>query len=437
LLFKCVARKTSRNDCTARRGHHLRRAERVPFSVTDAVIARRAGAASFPILGAITFCHVLNDLSTSLLLAIYPLLKSGFDLSFGQIGLLTLVFQGTASLLQPAVGHFTDRRPQPYALPFGMAAVALGLAVVAFAPNYGALLAGCAFLGIGSSIFHPESSRIARLASGGAHGFAQSLFQVGGNFGNSLAPLAAAVLVLPYGQRSIAWFAVLAVAGIAILARLGHTFGRSALARPRARASAVAHPAALSPAAVRRAITVLIALIFSKYFYLASITSYYIFYLIHHFGLSVEHAQLCLFAFLVSAAAGTFIGGPIGDRVGRKRVIWCSILGVVPFTLALPYVGLAATVALSIVIGLIISSAFSAIVVYAQELIPGRVGMVSGLFFGVAFGMAGLGAAALGELIDLTSIDFVYRICSFLPLIGVLTAFLPDVERVALRGLQK
>jgi MFS transporter, FSR family, fosmidomycin resistance protein len=397
--------------------------------VTDAVIGRRTGAASLSILGAITFCHVLNDLSTSLLLAIYPLLKSGFDLSFGQIGLLTLVFQGTASVLQPAVGLFTDRRPQPYALPFGMACIVIGLGVLAFAASYLMLLVGGAFLGIGSSIFHPESSRIARLASGGAHGFAQSLFQVGGNFGNSLAPLCAAFVVLPYGQRSVAWFALLALAGMAILTLVGHTY-RSALARPRAKAASVAHPAALPPGAVRRAIAVLIALIFSKYFYLASITSYYMFYLIHHFRLTAESAQLCLFAFLVAAAAGTFIGGPVGDRVGRKRVIWCSILGVVPFTLVLPYVGLAATVALSVVIGLIISSAFSAIVVYAQELIPGRVGMVSGLFFGVAFGMAGLGAAMLGELIDLTSIDFVYRICSFLPLIGVLTAFLPDVERM-------
>jgi len=397
--------------------------------VTEAVLGRSAGAKSFSILGAVTFCHLINDLSTSLLLAIYPLLKSGFSLSFGQIGLLTLVFQGTASLLQPAVGLYTDRRPQPYALPFGMAATALGLAVLAYAPNYAALLAGCVFLGIGSSIFHPESSRMARLASGGAHGFAQSLFQVGGNFGNALAPLAAAALVLPYGQHSVAWFAILAVAGIAILARVGHTFGRSSLGRPRGRSSSLPDVDALSQSVVRRAIAVLIALIFSKYFYLASITSYYIFYLIHHFGLTAENAQLCLFAFLASAAVGTFIGGPIGDRVGRKLVIWCSILGVVPFTLALPYVGLAATVALSIVIGLIISSAFSAIVVYAQELIPGRVGMVSGLFFGLGFGMAGLGAAALGELIDLTSIDFVYRVCSFLPLIGVLTAFLPDVER--------
>jgi FSR family fosmidomycin resistance protein-like MFS transporter len=404
--------------------------------VTEAVLGQRTGARSFSILGALTFCHLINDLSTSLLLAIYPLLKSGFDLSFGQIGVLTLVFQGTASLLQPAIGLFTDRRPQPYALPFGMAAIAVGLAVLAFAPNYAALLLGCVFLGVGSSIFHPESSRMARLASGGAHGFAQSLFQVGGNFGNSLAPLGAAALVLPYGQRSMAWFAVLAIIGIVILARVGHTFGRSSLVRPSGKSSSVPHPAALPPAVVRRAMAVLIALIFSKYFYLASITSYYIFYLIHHFGLTAENAQLYLFAFLASAAVGTFIGGPVGDRVGRKLVIWCSILGVVPFTIALPYVGLTATVVLSVIIGLIISSAFSAIVVYAQELIPGRVGMVSGLFFGFGFGMAGLGAAALGELIDLTSIDFVYRVCSFLPLIGVLTAFLPDIEHPRVASLR-
>jgi MFS transporter, FSR family, fosmidomycin resistance protein len=400
--------------------------------VTDAVIGRRAGSKSFSILGAITFCHSINDLSTSLLLAIYPLLKSEFALSFGQIGLLTLVFQGTASLLQPAVGLYTDYRPQPYSLPVGMACTMLGLAVIAFAPHYLVLLAGAALLGLGSSIFHPESSRIARLASGGAHGFAQSLFQVGGNFGNSLAPLAVALVVLPFGQRSVGWFALLAIVGIAVLTMVGHAYSRSAAEAPRPRKSSAAEAAALPPGVVRRAIAVLIALIFSKYFYLASITSYYIFYLIHHFGLSSENAQLCLFAFLVAAAAGTFIGGPVGDRVGRKRVIWCSILGVVPFTLALPYVGLPATIALSVLIGLTISSAFSAIVVYAQELIPNRVGMVSGLFFGVAFGMAGLGAAVLGELIDLTSIDFVYRLCSFLPLIGLLTALLPEVERAAL-----
>jgi FSR family fosmidomycin resistance protein-like MFS transporter len=275
------------------------------FPVTDAVIGQRTHARSFSILGAITFCHVINDLSTSLLLAIYPLLKSEFDLSFGQIGLLTLVYQGTGSLLQPMIGLYTDRRPQPYSLPFGMAGIVLGLAALAYAPSYPVLLACAALLGIGSSIFHPESSRIARLASGGAHGFAQSMFQVGGNVGNSLAPLAAALVILPYGQRSIAWFALFALAGMGILTLVGHAYAR--LAQPRARSSSAPHVAALTPSAVRRAIAVLIALIFSKYFYLASITSYYIFYLIHHFGLTAENAQLCLFAFLAASAVAHFV----------------------------------------------------------------------------------------------------------------------------------
>jgi FSR family fosmidomycin resistance protein-like MFS transporter len=396
--------------------------------VTDAVIGQRAGTTVFSILGAITFCHLINDLATSLLLAIYPLLKSGYDLSFGQIGILTLVFQGTASLLQPVIGLYTDRRPQPYSLPFGMGCTLLALAVLAFAPDYFVLLGGAALLGLGSAVFHPESSRIARFASGGAHGFAQSLFQVGGNVGNSLAPLIAAFFILPYGQHSLVWFALLALAGMGILTLVGQAYKRSSLARPKSRQSSAADVAVLPKGQVRRAITVLIALIFSKYFYLASITSYYIFYLMHRFALSPQNAQLCLFAFLTAAAIGTLIGGPIGDRVGRRRVIWCSILGVLPFTLVLPYAGLPATIALSVIIGLVISSAFSAIVVYAQELIPGRVGMVSGLFFGIAFGMAGAGAAVLGELTDLTSIDFVYRICSFLPAIGLLTVLLPDIE---------
>ena len=395
--------------------------------MTEAVIGRATGAKPFSILGALTFCHLINDLSTSLLLAIYPLLKSGFDLSFGQIGMLTLVFQGTASLLQPRIGLFTDRRPQPYALPFGMASIAAGLAVLAFAPNYAACSSAAVFLGIGSSIFHPESSRMARLASGGAHGFAQSLFQVGGNVGNSLAPLGAALLVLPYGQRSMAWFALPAIGGDSDI-DAGGTHLRPFVLGSASRAVIHGGCHDLAPGAVRRAMTVLVALIFSKYFYLSSITSYYIFYLIHHFGLTAENAQLCLFVFLASAAAGTFIGGPVGDRVGRKLVIWCSILGVVPFTLALPYVGLSATIVLSVLIGLISPRLFR-----HRRLCPGadpgRVGMVSGLFFGLAFGMAGLGAAVLGELVDLTSIDFVYRVCSFLPLIGVLTAFLPEIER--------
>ena len=293
-----------------------------------------------------------------------------------------------------------------------------------------------ALLGIGSAIFHPESSRLARLASGGAHGFAQSLFQVGGNFGNSLAPLIAAFFILPRGQQSLAWFALLALAGIVLLTVVGRWYKNSGHGARKSGRSAVA-ASALPAGQVRRAIAVLIALIFSKFFYLSSITSYYIFYLMHRFALPTEKAQLCLFVFLASAAVGTFVGGPIGDRIGRKRVIWASILGVLPFTLALPYVGLTATIGLSILIGLVLSSAFSAIVVYAQELMPGRVGMVSGLFFGLAFGMAGIGAAVLGVLADWTSIQFVYRICSFLPLIGLLTAFLPDVRNDGRRGAPK
>ena len=396
-----------------------------------------AGAArertTFAVLGAISFCHLLNDLMQSLLPSIYPILKGGFDLSFSQIGLLTLTYQFTASMLQPIVGLFTDKKPQAYSLPFSMASTLIGLVVIARAPDYTMLLVGAALLGFGSSIFHPESSRIARLASGGQHGLAQSLFQVGGNFGSSLGPLAAAFFILPRGQASIAWFALAALGGIAILTILSRWYQGTG----ETRASTRTRHATASPfprAVVTRAIAVLIALLFSKYFYLASITSYYLFYLQHHFGLSTENAQLCLFVFLVAAAAGTFIGGPVGDRIGRKKVIWGSILGVLPFTLALPYVGLTGTVVLSVLIGLILSSAFSAIVVYAQELMPGRVGTVSGLFFGLAFGMAGIGAAVLGWLADWTSIEFVYRTVAFLPALGLLAALLPDIERMPVRA---
>jgi FSR family fosmidomycin resistance protein-like MFS transporter len=387
----------------------------------------KAASAAFPILGAVSFCHLLNDMMQSLLPAIYPILKGGFDLNFGQIGLLTLTYQITASLLQPLIGLYTDQRPQPYSLPVGMGFSLLGLVTLALAPSYAILLPGAALLGIGSSIFHPESSRIARLASGGQHGLAQSLFQVGGNFGQSLGPLLAAFFILPRGQSSLAWFALAALGGMGILTVLGHWYKSNGHARRPARKAATGHPS-LSSRQVGQAIAVLLALIFSKYFYLASITSYYIFYLMHRFQLGAQSAQVCLFVFLAAAAAGTVIGGPVGDRIGRKTVIWGSIVGILPFTLVLPYVGLTATVALSVVIGLVLSSAFSAIVVYAQELMPGRVGMVSGLFFGFAFGMGGVGAAVLGEVADWTSIEFVYRICAFLPLIGLLTAFLPDVE---------
>jgi FSR family fosmidomycin resistance protein-like MFS transporter len=396
--------------------------------VVQAVITPSKNATVYPVLGAISFCHTLNDMLQSLLPAIYPILKGGFDLSFSQVGLLTLTYQITASLLQPVVGLFTDRRPQPYSLPMGMGCTFIGMLAVAFASSYPELLGGAALLGVGSSIFHPEASRIARLSSGGAHGLAQSLFQVGGNFGSALGPLLAAFVVLPHGQSSLAWLALAALAGMAILTMLGQWYKNAGHAvRPAGHRQAIRH-AALSSRQVGWAVTVLMVLIFSKFFYLASLTSYYPFYLMDRFHLGTQTAQIYLFVFLASSAAGTIIGGPVGDRVGRKKVIWTSILGVLPFTLVLPYVGLEATIVLTIIIGLVISSAFSAIVVYAQELMPGRVGMVSGLFFGFAFGVAGVGAAVLGALADWTSIEFVYRVVAFLPIVGLLTAFLPNVE---------
>lgn len=383
--------------------------------------------ATVPVLGAISLCHLLNDMLQSLLPAIYPILKGGFDLNFSQIGLLTLTYQVTASLLQPLIGLFTDRRPQPYSLPMGMGLTLFGLLTLAFSPNYASLLLGAALLGMGSSIFHPEASRIARLASGGAHGLAQSVFQVGGNFGSALGPLLAAFFILPRGQSSLAWFALAALMGACILTALGRWYQQGGHAQRANRREGAGHTA--TPGSkVGGAMAILITLILSKYFYLASITSYYVFYLMQHFGLSAQSAQVDLFIFLAAVAAGTIAGGPIGDRFGRKRVITASILAVVPFTLLLPYVGFSATILLSVIIGLVLSSAFPAIVVYAQELMPGRVGLVSGIFFGLAFGMGGLGAAVLGALADATSVRFVYQVCAFLPLLGVLTTFLPDVE---------
>jgi MFS transporter, FSR family, fosmidomycin resistance protein len=396
--------------------------------MSHAVLDRtKADRTVFSVLAAASFCHMLNDMLQSLFVAAYPIFKGGFDLSFGQIGLLTLTYQITASLLQPLIGLYMDRKPQPYSLPFGMASSLVGLLVLAFATSYPMLLLGGALLGIGSSIFHPESSRLARLASGGAHGLAQSLFQVGGNIGSSLGPLLVAFFVLPRGQTSLAWFALAALGGMAVLTGLGHWYRSNGHATPKPRSHSAGHRS-LTRAQVGRALTILILLMLSKYFYLASFTSYYVFYLMGHFGLLESQAQIDLFVFLAAVAAGTLIGGPVGDRIGRKAVIWGSILGVLPFTLALPYVGLTLTVALSAVIGLVLASAFSAIVVYAQELMPGRVGMVSGLFFGLAFGMGGLGAAVLGVLADWTSIDFVYKVCAFLPAIGFLAAFLPSLD---------
>ena len=383
---------------------------------------------AFNILGAISVCHLLNDMLSSLLPSIYPLLKDSFHLNFAQVGLITLTYQTTASLLQPLVGFYTDKKPMPYSLPVGMGLTLVGLLFLSIAGSFATLLMAAALVGTGSSVFHPESSRVARMASGGQHGLAQSIFQVGGNTGLSLGPLMAAYFVLPRGQISVAWFSVLAFAGMLIL---GKVSGWAIRNRSQGKKSAAARNEQRPNLTTRRvvlSIAVLMALLFSKFVYLASLTSYYTFYLMNKFHMSVRSAQVHLFVFLGAVALGTIVGGPVGDRIGRKRVIWCSILGILPFTLVLPYANLFWTEILSVVIGLILASAFSVIVVYAQELVPGRVGMISGLCFGFAFGMAGLGAAVLGELADVTSINFVYTVCSFLPAVGLLAAFLPNLE---------
>ncbi len=389
---------------------------------------------AFAVLAALSVCHGLNDTIQSLLPAIYPVLQQNYLLSFTQIGFLHLVFQVTASLLQPAVGLYTDKRPMFRLSTFGMGASLLGLVILAFATHYWVLLIAAASIGVGSSIFHPDSSRVARTASGGRYGFAQSFFQVGGNTGSALGPLLAAFVVLPFGQRSIAWFSVLALVAMVLLWNVG-TWAKAQYQRAAVgRRSEGAHPASALPSRrVAFIIAILAMLVFSKYIYLASLTSYYTFFLIERFGLSVRDAQLHLFLFLAAVALGTFLGGPIGDRVGRKAVIWVSILGVLPFTLALPYANLFWTGVLSFVIGLVIASAFSAILVYAQQLVPGRVGAISGLFFGFAFGIAGVGAAALGALADWKGILFVYHVCSFLPLLGLLTVFLPADREIRSR----
>jgi FSR family fosmidomycin resistance protein-like MFS transporter len=377
----------------------------------------------FPILAAISIGHMLNDTVQSLIPAIYPILKSSFHLDFSQVGLITLTYQLTASLLQPFVGLYTDRKPHPFSLPVGMSITLAGLLSLAFAHTYAMLIFSSSLVGMGSSIFHPESSRVARMASGGKHGLAQSLFQVGGNAGTSLGPLLAAFIVLPHGQRSIAWVSVATLAGIFLLTTVSFWYKKHPARKRVTKASA--EGTHLPRRTIWTALVILVALIFSKYFYLASISSYYTFYLMSKFHLSVKDSQLYLFLFLGSAAAGTLIGGPVGDRIGRKPVIWASILGVLPFTLALPYSNLFWTAMLTIFIGLVLSSAFTAILVYAQELMPGNVGLVSGIFFGFAFGMGGIGAAVLGKVADMTSIGFVYHICSFLPAIGLMAAFLP------------
>lgn len=395
--------------------------------MSEAALSKASSASrtAFTVLAAISFCHLLNDMMQSLLPALYPMLKSSYALSFGQIGLLTFTFQFTASLLQPLIGALADKRPRPYSLAAGMGFTLAGLVLLAYAASYPLLLGAAALIGTGSSVFHPESSRVARMASGGRHGLAQSVFQVGGNFGSAAGPLLAAFIVLPHGQSSVVWFSGVALLGMFVLINIGHwykTHGITRLARaPGAKDAPRQH--------VALAIAVLLALIFSKYFYLASITSYYTFYLIEHFHVSVRNSQLLLFVFLASAAVGGMIGGPLGDRLGSKSIIWGSILGVVPFTLLLPHANLFWTAVLTVPIGLILSSAFPAIVVYAQDLLPGRTGTVAGLFFGLAFGMGSIGAAVLGKLADHMGIGLVYQICAFLPLIGLLAAFLPDIQR--------
>ncbi|ODU93627.1 MAG: MFS transporter [Lysobacterales bacterium 66-474] len=388
--------------------------------------ADRPNPTRFGVIGAVSFVHVLNDMMQSVIVAIYPLLKGEFDLTFFQIGAITLTFQLTASLLQPVVGMVTDRHPLPFSLPVGMCFTLSGLLLLSVAPSYPILLVAVALVGCGSSVFHPESARVARMASGGRYGLAQSIFQIGGNLGQAIGPTLAAVVVLTFGRNHVGWFGLLALLAIVVLLQVSRWYRAHIDARGHRR-SADDKPLFPAPV-VRRTIAVLLVLMFSKFFYLASISSYYMFYLIHRFGVSDNTAAHLLSVFLLAVAAGTLIGGPLGDRIGRKRVIWFSILGCAPFTLALPYVGLAWTVGLSVVIGLVLASAFPAIIVYAQDMLTHRIGMVSGLFYGFSFGLGGLGAAVLGVIADHFGIVFVYQVCAFLPLLGLLAVFLPDVR---------
>jgi FSR family fosmidomycin resistance protein-like MFS transporter len=393
-------------------------APRAPVSAPNSTLS---------ILFALSFCHLLNDSVQALLPAIYPILKDSFSLSFTQIGLITLTFQMVGSIFQPVIGFYTDQNPKPYSLVAGMGITLIGLVALALAPNYYSVLAAAGMIGMGSAIFHPESSRMARLASGGRHGFAQSLFQVGGNAGTSLGPLLAAGIIARYGRRHILWFTLITVAGMLILSLVGAWYKRQ-LVEKRARKTAEEHHHPVPRRQVPFLLAILLCLMFSKFFYLASMTNYYTFYLIQKFGLTVPQSQLYLFAFLGAVAAGTVAGGPVGDKIGRKLVIWISILGMAPFSILLPHANLFWTAVLSVIVGLILASAFPAILVYATELLPGKVGTIAGLFFGLAFGLAGIASAVLGRLADATSIVFVIKVCAFLPLLGLLTAFLPNVK---------
>jgi MFS transporter, FSR family, fosmidomycin resistance protein len=398
--------------------------------ITPGLAAKAAAAGpAYVVLAGISFSHFLNDTMQSLIASVYPILKDAYALDYGQIGMITLAFQFTASLLQPLVGHFTDKKAQPFSLSIGMGFTFVGLLLLSVAHQYGMILVAASLVGLGSAVFHPESARIARLASGGRYGFAQSIFQLGGSFGTSMGPVLAALIVVPFGQPSIAWFSSIAFLAIVILWRIGVWYKPQIATKK----SAVVerHPDAPDARRVKIALLVLVALLFSKQLYVSSLSSYYIFYLIDKFGVSTQAAQLYLFIFLAANAAGAFFGGPLGDRYGRKYIIWFSILGALPFTLALPYAGLFGSAVLSVIIGLILSSATSSIIVFAQELMPHRFGMISGVFFGVAFGIGGLGAAVLGKLADHTGIAFVYHVCAFLPALGLLAVFLPKMPRYA------
>lgn len=400
-----------------------------PVVVADVAPAAKAKSAgpAYVMLAGISFSHFLNDTMQSLIPSVYPILKDAYALDFAQIGMITLAFQFTASLLQPVVGHFTDKKAQPFSLAIGMGSTFFGLLLLSVAQQYLVILVAAALVGLGSAVFHPEASRIARLASGGRYGFAQSVFQVGGSFGTSMGPLLAALIVVPFGQPSIAWFSSIAFLAIIILWRIGQWYKPQITSRKVAPIHA--HPDGPSSRRVAVALAVLVALLFSKQLYVSSLSSYYIFYLIDRFGVSTQAAQIYLFIFLAANAVGAFFGGPLGDRFGRKYVIWFSILGALPFTLALPYAGLVMSAVLTVIIGLVLSSATSSIIVFAQELVPHRFGMISGVFFGVAFGIGGLGAAVLGKLADHTSIGFVYQVCAYLPAIGLLAVFLPKLPR--------
>ena len=397
--------------------------------VVDAAAAKVSVKPAFVVLGAVSFSHFLNDLMQSLIPSIYPILKANYALDFGQIGLITMAFMFTSSLLQPIVGLYTDRNPRPFSLAFGMFFTFAGLILLSAAHHYALILVAAALVGTGSAIFHPESSRIARVASGGRFGFAQSVFQIGGNFGSAVGPLLAALIVVPLGQGSIAWFSLVAALAIAILWQIGRWYRPRIVTRKAAKAAT--HAGTLPRGVTFFALTILVVMVFSKTFYMASIGSYYTFYLMHKFNLPTQSAQLYLFLFLGANAAGVFFGGPLGDRFGRKYVIWLSILGALPFTIALPHADLFWSAVLSVFIGFIMSSAFPAIVVYAQELVPHRLGMISGLFFGFTFGIGGVGAAVLGQIADLKGIDFVYQVCAYLPAIGLLAIFLPKMKRTA------